>query len=219
MFDLIPLTLRQANAFIVDKHRHHGVTQGYKFAIGLKDLCGNLRGVVTVGRPVNRNLDDGLSAEVTRLCTDGLPNACSKLYAAAWKTAKNMGYVRLYTYILDSESGGSLKAAGWKLEADTRGESWDTPSRPRDDKHPTCKKQRWVVSAEKPPVEANENVCRMSEGAKFTHKVRVARSEAKIRTAIKRLQNENKRVSKKAVAGIVGISREQLSRRYNHLFA
>jgi hypothetical protein len=41
------------------------------------------------------------------------------------------------TYILASETGASLRAAGWRFLWHVPGRSWDTPSRPRTDKHPT----------------------------------------------------------------------------------
>ena len=40
--------------------------------------------------------------EVTRLCTDGTKNACSFLYGAAARIAKEMGYKQIQTYILES---------------------------------------------------------------------------------------------------------------------
>jgi hypothetical protein len=139
---LVPLTHKAACTFIADKHRHHKPPQGLKFAIGLEE-GGDLIGVVCVGRPVSRHLDDGYTAEVTRLCTDGSKNACSKLYAAAANAAKSMGYHKIITYILASEPGTSLKASGFEVEGQTRGGSWDAPSRPRTDKHPTEPKLRW----------------------------------------------------------------------------
>jgi hypothetical protein len=95
-----------------------------------------LVGVVIVGRPVSRHRDDGVTLEVTRLCTDGTRNACSFLYGAAARAAFALGYSRIGTYILKSEPGTTLKAAGWKLIGETPGRSWSVPSRPRDDKHP-----------------------------------------------------------------------------------
>jgi hypothetical protein len=139
---LVPLTHRAASAFIVEKHRHHRPPQGLKFAIGLEN-GGELVGIVCVGRPVSRHYDDGYTAEVTRLCTDGTKNACSKLYAAAWHAAKAMGYRKIITYILASEPGTSLKASGWALEGEAGGGSWSVPSRPRTDKHPVEMKTRW----------------------------------------------------------------------------
>lgn len=76
-------------------------------------------------------MDDGWTLEVNRCCTDGTPNACSMLYAACWRATRALGYRRLITYTLTSEPGTSLKAAGWKVIGQTKGRSWDTPSRPR----------------------------------------------------------------------------------------
>jgi hypothetical protein len=95
------------------------------------DDKGLLRGVAIVGRPVSRFLDNGLTAEVTRLCTDGRENACSFLYAACAHIAKHMGYQKIITYILAAERGTSLKASGWTNNGVCGGNSWDTPKRPR----------------------------------------------------------------------------------------
>jgi hypothetical protein len=142
-----PITLRAANAYVDLHHRHHGPSRGHKFSVSVVDATGAVRGVAIVGRPVARNLDDGLTAEVTRLCTDGATNACSMLYSAAWRAAKGMGYRRIVTYILDSEGGSSLKAAGWIVASSScGGGSWSRSDRERMDKHPTGTKQRWEVS-------------------------------------------------------------------------
>ena len=143
MLNIIPMTLSEAKAFIKQKHRHHKSLVGGKFAIG----CANgdeVVGVAVIGRPVARHFDDGWTAEVTRLCTDGTKNACSMLYAAAWRAARAMGYKRIGTYILDTEKGKSLAAAGWKCLHKTQGGSWDCKSRPRVDKHPTQRKFYWA---------------------------------------------------------------------------
>jgi len=98
------------------------------------DADGRLHGVAIVGRPVSRHLDDGLTAEVTRLCTDGLPNACSFLYSACVRIARDMGYEKIITYILASENGASLRASGWQAVEGLRGGgNWNVPSRPRAD--------------------------------------------------------------------------------------
>lgn len=136
---LAPLDLDEANAFVVQHHRHHKKVRGYKFAVAAA-LDGRIVGVAIVGRPVARERQDGLTLEVTRLCTDGTRNACSFLYGAACRAAFALGYQRIGTYILASESGKSLQAAGWRLIAEVRGRSWDCPSRPRVDKHPTQNK-------------------------------------------------------------------------------
>ena len=100
-------------------------------------------GVVMVGRPVARHLDNGWTAEVTRCCTDGTKNAASLLYAAAWRAARAMGYKRLISYILAEETGTSLRAAGWKIIGMTKGGSWNCKGRPRIDTHPLGQKLLW----------------------------------------------------------------------------
>lgn len=132
----VRLPLDEANAFVAQHHRHHRPVIGHLFSLGAV-LGDEIVGVAIVGRPVARMRDDGLTAEVTRLCTDGTRNACSFLYGAAARAAFALGFQRIGTYILDSEPGTSLKAAGWKLIAEVQGRSWSCPSRPRVDKHPT----------------------------------------------------------------------------------
>lgn len=143
---IVPMSLAQANAFVAEHHRHHKPVIGHKFSIGVEDEDNKLRGVAIVGRPVARGRDDGLTLEVTRLATDGCSNACSALYSASWRAAKATGYLRLGTYILASEPGTSLTAAGFRLVHEVKGRSWDTPSRRRGDRHPTVDKQLWEAS-------------------------------------------------------------------------
>lgn len=143
---IVPCDFDEACAFVARHHRHHRPPKGAKFSIAVA-VDGAVVGVAIVGRPVARALDDGLTLEVTRCATDGTRNACSKLYGACWRAALALGYRRLGTYTLASESGASLRAAGWKIVGQTRGRSWDCPSRPRVDKHPTQAKLRWEVSA------------------------------------------------------------------------
>ncbi len=141
---LIPLTLAEANAVVSAHHRHHRPVQGHKFSLGAT-LDGQLVGVVIVGRPVSRMRDDGMTLEVTRLCTTGQKNACSFLYGAAARATFALGYVRLGTYTLPEEGGTSLRATGWKLIGERGGGSWSRADRPRQDKHPTQGKLLWEV--------------------------------------------------------------------------
>lgn len=142
---IIPLTFGEACEFILLHHRHHLPSVGHKFSMGVADTTGTIRGVATVGRPVSRMLDDGMTLEVNRVATDGCPNACSALYGAARRACFALGYRNLITYTLPSEGGASLRGAGWKLIGEAGGGSWDTPtsSRPRVDKHPTQEKIKW----------------------------------------------------------------------------
>lgn len=110
--EIVPITLREASAFITEHHRHNKPPRGWKFGVGLRSN-GALVGVATAGRPVARALDDGRTLEVNRTCTDGTRNANSMLYGAVWRAAKAMGYRRCVTYTQADETGASLKAAGW----------------------------------------------------------------------------------------------------------
>jgi hypothetical protein len=142
---LKPLSLKAAGAYIREHHRHHKPPRFHKFSIGLLD-DGELVGVCVVDKPTARAFDDGFSAEVSRMATDGTKNACSMLYGAAWRAAKGMGYDRIYTYTLQSEPGVSLRGAGWREDGTVRGRSWNTPSRPRVDKTEVQQehKIRWI---------------------------------------------------------------------------
>ncbi len=144
-----PITLRAANAEIARLHRHHPAVRGCLFCLSVVDQNGAIRGVAIVGRPVARMLQNGVTAEVTRVATDGSPNACSMLYGAAWRAARAIGYRRLVTYTLPSEGGASLRGAGWTLDTDAAGGGEPSrPSRPRaPSKSPTCLKSRWAVAA------------------------------------------------------------------------
>lgn len=142
----VRIGLAEANAFVERLHRHHKPVVGHLFSLGCCTLRCNpanellsdeIVGVVIVGRPVSRMRDDGETAEVTRLCTDGTKNACSFLYGAAARAAFALGFKRIGTYILASEPGTSLTAAGWRLIGEAGGGSWSRVDRPRVDKAPT----------------------------------------------------------------------------------
>lgn len=153
----VPMELKDAQNYINTYHRHHQAAHRDKFRIAAME-DGKIVGVVQVGRPVSRVLDDSNTLEVLRLCSDGTKNVCSFLYSKAAKVAKEMGYKKIITYILESEPGTSLKATGWHCEAThVGGSDWNVPSRPREviasqlslfpekPKYPVDeKKQRWV---------------------------------------------------------------------------
>ena len=145
MLELVPITLKEANAFVERYHRHHRPVAGHKFSIAASD-GEKIVGVAIVGRPVSRYLDDGWTLEVNRLCTDGTKNACSFLYSAAWRVARNMGYKKLITYILESEQGTSLRAAGWKCVGQAGGKRWTGKRRPEVDLYPAQMKLKFEIS-------------------------------------------------------------------------
>lgn len=136
---VVPIFQDEAFAYIQQNHRHHKKPVGSVFTLALSN-GEKIVGVAVVGRPNARMTQDGFTLEVTRLCTDGTKNACSMLYAASWRVCREMGYRKLITYILNTEPGISLKAAGWKLIGERGGGSWSVKSRPRVDKHPLQKK-------------------------------------------------------------------------------
>jgi hypothetical protein len=152
---LHPITFKDACDFISIHHRHHKPPQGWKFGTSIR-VGDKVVGVVMVGRPVSRVLDNGAILEVIRLCTDGTPHAASMLYAAAWRATKALGYRKLITYVLDSEPGTSVKAAGWRRVRRTEGGSWDTPSRRRTDKAPIVPKVLWEITSEEAPASQGE---------------------------------------------------------------
>ena len=133
-FEVVPLDLAEANGFGVQHHRHHGAVRGHKFSLGIADQSESIRGVAIVGRPNARGLQDGWTLEVTRVATDGCKDACSALYGAAARAIFALGYRKVVTYTLQSESGTSLKAAGYRVVAEVKGRSWSCASRPRVDK-------------------------------------------------------------------------------------
>ena len=115
-----PISLKNANEYVITHHRHHDKVQGHKFSLSVWDgdrLCG----VAIVGHPQSRMIDNDNILEVLRLCTDGTYNACSILYARCARIGKEMGYQKIITYILESELGTSLKASGWVCEEEKCG--------------------------------------------------------------------------------------------------
>lgn len=131
-----------SNRFVEVNHRHHKKVAGCKFSIC---ACKGdvIVGVAICGRPVSRHMDDGTVIEINRLCTDGTRNACSLLYGACCRIAKEMGYRKIITYILASENGASLKASNFTCEGEAGGEIW-TGERERDNGVPRELKTRWV---------------------------------------------------------------------------
>ena len=148
---ILPLTLKQANEAVARLHRHHKPVVGHRFSIGCAE-DGNLemlRGAAICGRPVARGCDPYRVLEVTRLVTDGTKNACSILYASCARIAREMGFQKIQTYILETESGVSLTAAGWVWEANTAGGDWNHSKKNKGTRRtdqPMMAKQRWSKS-------------------------------------------------------------------------
>jgi len=144
---LIPITRAEAFAFIKERHRHHKPPVGSIFQIAVAD-DDKIIGVAVVGHPVARMSMDGYTADITRLCTDGSKNACSMLYSACWRAARAMGYLKLVTFILNTEPGTSLEAAGWRLVGECGGGTWSRKDRPPIDTHPLQPKLKFEITSQ-----------------------------------------------------------------------
>jgi hypothetical protein len=146
-----PLTLRQANDYVAKLHRHHDKCTSHRFSFAA--VKGGWVGVVIVGRPVSFVYDPYLVCEVSRLCTIGERNACSFLYGAAARIAREMGFYRIQTYTLDVETGESLRAAGWTHGGLRESKPWSQreDGRKRHNKHPTGPKHLWFREFGTPP--------------------------------------------------------------------
>ena len=128
-----PLTLSQANAFVAEHHRHNRPVVGHRFSIGAFDVD-RLVGVAIVGRPIARKTEQYECAEILRVCVlpDAPRNTNSYLYGACRRIWQALGGGDIITFTLQSESGASLRGAGYvevvKLQHKN---SWDSKSRPR----------------------------------------------------------------------------------------
>lgn len=142
---LQPIGLRAANAYVKEVHRHHDPVTGHKFSVSIVDADGAIHGVGIAGRPKSRELEKQGYIEVVRVATDGVTNGCSMLYGSLRRAAIALGYdkAKIVTYTLLSESGASLRAAGWIEDGTTAGGSWSRDGRTRADHHPLEPKRRW----------------------------------------------------------------------------
>lgn len=147
---VVPCELDEANAFVAQHHRHLGPVPGHRFSLAVVDEGAHVRGVAIVGRPIGRFDEDGFTLQLLRSATDGHPNAASALNGACKRATFALGYTRLVSFSLQSESGASYRAAGFRLigEAGKKdGAGWSCKTRPRVDKAPAQRKLRWEATA------------------------------------------------------------------------
>lgn len=155
---LVPVSMQDARRYVVEHHRHNDPPPASvcRVAVAVKDGSGVMRGVGILGRPTSIGMEDGRTAEVRRVATDGCPNASSMIYGALVRAAWALGYDRVLTYTLASEPGTSLRAAGWTCDGLRKYSDWERPnigrlrtaSKPTlffEAKHPTEDKVRWVI--------------------------------------------------------------------------
>jgi hypothetical protein len=146
LLQLRPITLKQAQHFIHQHHRHNQPPRGGAFAVALlRD--DELVGVGIAGRPRSRALQSqghGLWLEITHICVlESVRNGCTKLYGALKRAGKALGYQKALTYTLVREPGVSPRAAGFQAVTLTADQSWDRPSRERQEVAPRGQKIRW----------------------------------------------------------------------------
>ena len=150
--NLVPLSRDEANAFVRQHHRHCGRVTSHRGAIGA-EFESALVGVAIIANPNSRVLakQDRLLCEIVRLCVsrDAPRNTASWLYARARRAANSLGFTRVTTVNLDSESGASLRAAGFRLEREMPArEGWGCKSRPRESLSTDgVSKRRWIAEA------------------------------------------------------------------------
>lgn len=121
---LVPVSQLEARRFIRDHHRHSKPPRAMICAVGLEQ-DGKLLGVGSLERPKAQKLCDGLTVEISRVCTQGAVNGCSRLYGALCRVAAALGYRRVVTYTLKTEPGHSLKASGFQMVAEVIPDTWD----------------------------------------------------------------------------------------------
>jgi hypothetical protein len=145
--ELQPVTQREAFRWIEEVHSTHGSPPGSVYQVAVNN-GEEIVGVAIAGRPPSRHYDDGWTLEVTRVATDGYPNAASKLYGACTRAAWPLGYERVITYtVTETEDAIPLKATHFKeVRKDAGGGSWDREDRPRVDEHPTGNKTLWEAT-------------------------------------------------------------------------
>jgi hypothetical protein len=145
--ELRPITIKAANKVIKEWHRHNKPVHGALWATSAY-VDGILVAVAIIGRPVSRNLDDGFTVEVVRCCTtpEALKGTNSFLYGKAKRQAQSKGYRKIITYTLQSESGASMRGAGWNGQPikGNKNKGWNT--REGRDRQEVVKedKIRWV---------------------------------------------------------------------------
>lgn len=143
-----PISRNKARVWVNEHHRKLDMPQGWLFGVEvLDDDLGRL-GVAMAGRPC-RLFDDGVTIEITRVCTLGARNACSFAYGALRRAGRALGYLRIYTYTHLDEPGTSPRAAGFVFDGFRGGGEADRPGRRRRrrTKEEKEKKARWVWPA------------------------------------------------------------------------
>lgn len=142
MLTVRPCTVKRAQAYVSEHHRHLPRVQGGMWAVRVLDQDGRIAGVAIVGNPARLLAEEGVLC-VLRVATDGTRNACSALLGACARMARAQGATSLVTYTLIEEPGTSLRAAGWVEDGTTAGGTHNRPSRKRSAPVQGGPKRRW----------------------------------------------------------------------------
>jgi len=139
---VVPITVKAATKWVAEFHRHLPRVGGGLFACAVADTSGALRGVGIVGCGA-RVWQGTTKMTITRIATDGAPNACSMLYGALCRAGKALGYTEAWTYTLPEEPGASLRGAGFKCVGWSAGGEHSREGRYRAPAARPEPKQRW----------------------------------------------------------------------------
>lgn len=81
--------------------------------------------VAIVGRPIARSQADGVTAEVSRLCTHNAPaNTATALLKRVVTACQAIGYHRVITYVDGARDGIVFKAANFVVTAERSRHGW-----------------------------------------------------------------------------------------------
>lgn len=152
-----PCGIAEARQWVERHHSHHHAPRGGLLAVavhrGDQRVC-----VAIAGRPVARLLDDGRTAEVTRVASlggDDARHAASMALGSIVRALRAVGYDRFVSYTILGECGTSYRAAGWHPTAITRGGEWSRENRLRDAAAQPDRKVRWETGARAAPRDAD----------------------------------------------------------------
>lgn len=141
---LRPCTVKAAAPFVRKVHRRLSKVQGAMWAVQVLRE-GEMVGVALVGSPAR--VWNGDTLTVLRVAViEGNRNACSMLYGACSRAARDMGAENCVTYTHLDEHGASLKASGWIDDGLTDGGEWNRDARQRALAIDADKKRRWYAA-------------------------------------------------------------------------
>ena len=149
--EIRPIGIASARAWCDRVHSHHRAPLGGLFALAVwvDDRCVC---VAVVSRPVARALDDGRTAEVTRVASDGSTRgAASAVLRACVRACAERGLDRVTSYTLAGEVGASYRAARWRPTAIVRGGEWSRSARARAPVDQRGDKIRWEAGERAAP--------------------------------------------------------------------